>query len=166
MEKLLKCSVVVCWSNLALHMKMKISEKSAIPTFLDLVKMMPTIRRDWYLKTPLEKWCFLYGIGKFSCDSVDLAVFRDDQTLSLYSYFVLMYTIAYVLLAIHTFIYFTMAGEFSRCLPCTCLLVGPILGVRQTNLIFKVRFINQVHFYRQFRCYLFVYRNVEVCYTV
>lgn len=86
-------------------------------------------RNEWQSKTPFQKWCCLYGIGKASCSPIGITLFQDDQTLYWYAYFLFVYSGLYLLLAIYTSIYYINIGEASKFLPCTCLLVGPVMAV-------------------------------------
>lgn len=40
------------------------NKKCIIPTVRELYRSVRTIQVDWNLKTPLQKWCYLFGIGR------------------------------------------------------------------------------------------------------
>lgn len=114
---------------------MVLNEKLPIPSFLDLIRSLPTIRTEWSLKTPLQKWCYFYGIGRMVIKPVQVPVFEEDQTLSWLSYQMCVYVGSYILLAIYTFYYHLIRGEMVKCLPCTCLL-GLVIAVSLKFTIF------------------------------
>lgn len=43
---------------------MVVSSKFKIPTGRELLKSLNNARGEWAIKTPLQKWCYLYGIGR------------------------------------------------------------------------------------------------------
>lgn len=112
-----------------LYIKMVLNKKLTIPTVCELFQLLLTIKKDWSVKSPLEKWSYIYGIGRAANAIVKLPMYDDDQTLSLWAYQGCVYFGAYFVLGVYTVFYFLMSGEFAKCLPCTCLLVGPVLGV-------------------------------------
>lgn len=116
------------------------NKKLIIPTARELFQSMSTIRDDWNFKTSLQKYCYLYGVGRAACIIVQLPIYEDDQTLPMMAYQGCVYVATYFLLAIYTVYYFVMNGEFAKCLPCTCLLVGPVVSV---SLQFKYIFPSQ-----------------------
>lgn len=111
-----------------LHLKMVLNEKLPIPSVWELFQSIPNIRLEWCLKTPLQKWSYLYGIGKATCLIVKIPFYEEDQTLSLWAYQGIVYIGAYFILAIYTLFYHFIRDESIKCLPCTCLL-GLIIAV-------------------------------------
>lgn len=105
------------------------NKKLPIPTVRELLRSVRTIRKDWNEKTPLQKWSYLYGIGRALCVVVQVPLYKDDQTLSWLAYQGCLYFGIYFILGVYTIYYYWMIGEVARSLPCTCILVGPILGV-------------------------------------
>lgn len=107
---------------------MVLNQKLEIPSTRELIKI--TINRSqWNSRTPLQKWYYLYGIGRTFLVPTGYKVFEEDQTLPWYSYFTPAYITVYFLLAIYTSFHYTSQGEFVKFLPCTCLL-GIISSVR------------------------------------
>lgn len=113
--------------------KLPLNNQLKIPTFRELIKSIPTIRSTWRLRTPLQKWCYLYGIGKAILHPTDHPFFKDDQTLSTFIYISIVPMAVYTILAIYTIFYYIANGEPAKCLPCTCLLtLGLAVCVEQS----------------------------------
>lgn len=107
---------------------MVLNKNFEVPKTLELFKSL--IKRDeWNCKSPLSKWAHLYGIGRSICKMLEVAAYREDQTLGWFAYYGVTYISAYFILLIYTLAYYTLNGEFSRALPCTCFFVGPVCGV-------------------------------------
>lgn len=100
-----------------------------IPTVPELFRSIRNIRENWKCKTPLQKWSYLFGIGRAACVVVKVPLFEEDQTLSLWAYQGFLYFGSYFLLGLYTVYYYHMSGEIAKSLPCTCLFVGPIVCV-------------------------------------
>lgn len=62
------------------------NKKLTIPSVHELFQSLRTIRSDWSLKTPLQKWYYFYGISRASFIIPAITVFEYDQTLSLWIY--------------------------------------------------------------------------------
>lgn len=108
--------------------EMVLNQKLEIPSTRELIKITFN-RSQWNSRTPLQKWYYLYGIGRTFLIPTGYKVFEEDQTLPWYSYFTPAYITVYFLLAIYTSFHYTSQGEFVKFLPCTCLL-GIISSVR------------------------------------
>lgn len=106
-----------------------VDKKFSIPTVYLLYRSLRSIKQDWELKTSQEKWCYIYGIGRSACLIVKLPLFEDDQTLSLWAYQGFVYSGVHILLVAYTVYYYLINGDVTKCLPCTCLLVGPVIAV-------------------------------------
>lgn len=105
-----------------------LNENFYVPWPRELIKMI--INRDtWKVKTPLEKWSYLYGLGRAIAELLKYTIYSDNQTLCWFSYFPLFYTFTYIVLMFNTVFYYTYHGEVFKSFPCTCVLVGPILSV-------------------------------------
>lgn len=118
--------------KLRINLKMPgiIHEKLEVPYWLDILKRLPNARGDWRAKRPLEKFCYLYGIGRMAWDPIALPVFQEDQTLRFFSFFAFTYTLLTTLLMFYTLIWYGSHGELEKALPCTCLIVGVSSSVR------------------------------------
>lgn len=105
------------------------NKKLVIPTVRELFRSVRTVGEDWKLKTPLQKWSFLYAIGRASSIIIRVSIYSDDQTLSWWAFQGCVYFGIYFLLGVYTVYYYFMHGEVTKSLPCTCLLVGPVISV-------------------------------------
>lgn len=98
-----------------------------IPSTLELMKIMINWK-EWHKKTPFEKWCVFYGIGRTSLIPTGFTAFEPDQTVRWYSYITVAYIFGYFILALHTVVYYITQGDFAKGLPCTCML-GVLVSV-------------------------------------
>lgn len=98
-------------------------------SIVELFKSLRTIRQDWITKTPYQKWCYLYSIGKAALKIIGIPLFEDDQKLYWYSRFPFVYITIHAALGVYTMYFYIGRGEFMQFLPCTCMLVGPLLAV-------------------------------------
>lgn len=126
--------------------KLPLNAKLKIPTFQELIKSIPTIRSAWRLKTPFQKWCYLYGIGKAVLYQTDHRFFENDQTLSAFIYFSLVPVAVYTISAIYTIFFYIANGEPAKCLPCTCLLTIVYAVCVEQSFPFKIGIYSDVLF--------------------
>lgn len=108
---------------------MPLAMKNELRSLIELLFGLRTIRRDWKKKTPFEKWAYMRDIGKMSFGIAGVPILHEKQTLTWYSYFPYFYVGLYTLLVIYTAGFYIARGEFWKCLPSTCLLIGPFFGV-------------------------------------
>lgn len=108
---------------------MVLSEKIETLSLVELLKGLPSIAHDWRCKTAYQKWCYFRSIGKTAFKYCAIPLYEIDQTLNWYSYFQIIYTGLYTVLALYTLWFYINRGEFAKCLPCTCLLIGPLSAV-------------------------------------
>lgn len=83
----------------------------------------------WQIKSPAEKWDFIYKIGKVLSHSVGIRVYSD---MKVYWYSLscgLMITIFFTL-DLYTIQYYIRRNAFVRGMECTYVL-GVVVGVRQ-----------------------------------
>lgn len=105
-----------------------------IPSTLEILKTIVS-KDEWKSKSPLQKWSFLYGIGRSCIKLIQFKIYEEDQTLNWYSFFSVYYSFLYAVLVVYTAIYYISHGKYLMWLPCTCLFIGPICGV--TNDFFS-----------------------------
>lgn len=99
-------------------------------TTLELLKSIWNVRGKWKLKNPMEKWIYLYSIGKAASDLVCIPAFQENvESIHWFGYFFFVYTTSTVTLTVYTVFYFVYHEEFQMCLPSTCLL-AILIGVR------------------------------------
>lgn len=108
---------------------MVLNEKIETLSLIELVKSLRTIRQDWRIKTPYQKYCYFYSIGKAGFNTVGIPLYQDDQKLYWYSYVPFSYIGLYTVLGVYTAYFYIGRGEFVKFLPSTCMLVGPLLAV-------------------------------------
>ena len=102
---------------------MILNPKFKLQTVWELLESIPNARRKWKSKTPMQKWCFLYSIGKAACDLVCMPAFQENvDHIHWFGYFFMVYLTSTVVLTIYTVVYYMYHGEFQMCLPSTCLL--------------------------------------------
>lgn len=61
-----------------------------------------TIRHEWCLKSPLQKWCYVYCIGKMAGKLIQIPTCDENQSLFFYSYFGYGYYISCAFLVLYT----------------------------------------------------------------
>lgn len=117
-----------CFKCVLKSWKMPLNRNLNVPTTWQLFECLKNWR-DWNLKSPLQKWLHLYGIGRALCNVIKMTPYNEDQTLSWFAYYPLFYMFIHLMLVIYTIVYYVSNGEFHKFLPCTCLFVGPVCGV-------------------------------------
>lgn len=129
-----------------------LNDKFEVPSLRDLLEVRTT-RVNWDSKTPLQKWGYLYGIGRVSLNFFGFPIFRDDPSLYWFSYVFFVYMGIDMILVIYTaYNYLLLDGALGPFLPCTALLVGPLCCVSIKNSICLFIFhANKIvfHFYLQ-----------------
>lgn len=78
-----------------------------------------SFKRDWLLKTPKEKWQFLYNIPKIMFETVGVRVFSDLK-LNLYSQLGNLLVAYYGSLSIYTLYYYYDKNQLVHGLRCLC----------------------------------------------
>lgn len=120
---------------------MILNRKFNVPTTRELLKCLMD-RKEWASKSPLRKWLYLYGVGKSLCNVIKITSYKEDQKLCWFSYYPLFYVAVHLILVVYTTVYYISNGEFNKCLPCTCLFIGPVCGVCDFSVI------NSLHKFR------------------
>lgn len=106
-----------------------LNEQFEIPSLRELLQVRTT-KAKWDSKTPLQKWGYLYGIGRVSLNILGFPVFREDPSLYWFSYIFFVYMGIDMALVFYTaYKCAFMVDGFAVFLPCTALLVGPLLCV-------------------------------------
>lgn len=119
-----------------------LNEKFEVPSLRKLLDMRTT-KAEWDSKTPLQKWGYLYGVGRVSLGVFGFPVFRDDPSLYWFSYIFFVYMGVDMILVFYTaYRCFFMVDGFGIFLPCTALLVGPLLCVSLIISFVKVFLVN------------------------
>lgn len=108
---------------------MILNEKFDVPSLAELLEI-PAARTTWHSKTPLQKWGYLYGIGRVSLNFLGFPIFRDDPSLYWFSYvFFVCMGVDMVLVIYTAYTCLFVIVDFEAFLPCTALLVGPLCCV-------------------------------------
>lgn len=93
------------------------------------MRSIPRIKSEWKLKSPKQKWCYLYSILNISFRLMKFPVYGDTSTkLHWFSYYYYYHSFISVMLMLYTFYYYLSRGDIYSCLPCTCIC-GMIMGV-------------------------------------
>lgn len=121
---------------------MALNAKIQALSIVELVKSVRTIRQDWRIKTPYQKWCYLYSIGKAAFKLVAIPLYEIDQKLSWYSHFSLVYMGLAVTLALYTAIFYTIRGEFVKSLPSTCF--APVLIAVSIDILLDGQYLLKI----------------------
>lgn len=94
---------------------MVINSKFKIPNARELFRSLKNARSEWKRKTPMQKWCYFYGIGRGAFGVLRMPLLNDIHQVHWFAYFLLAYMTAAVLLSVYSLIYYTRCGsEFSR----------------------------------------------------
>lgn len=111
-----------------------------VPSTIEIVKTIVT-NGEFDSKSPLQRWSFLYGIGRSCLKLLQFKIYEEDQTLNLFSYVSVMYSFLYLIFVVYTAVYYISHNKYHMWLPSTCLFVGPIFGVWTQNICFdRVQF--------------------------
>lgn len=100
-----------------------------VPGLLELLKSLKNCRVEWKLKTPMQKWCYLYGIGRAGYRLIRIPLMNDVHNPHWFGYFALFYAALVMVLSLYAVIYYAYIGQIEMGLPSTCLAVL-FIGVR------------------------------------
>lgn len=99
---------------------MIINSKFNIPNIRELFRSLKNARAEWKQKTPMQKWCYFYSIGKGAFGVLRMPLMNDIYHVHWFAYFLLTYMTIVTLLSIYSLIYYTLRGELLMALPSTC----------------------------------------------
>lgn len=116
---------------------MVLNEKIETLSLVELLKSLRTVSHDWGTKTPYQKLCYLYSFGDAAFLVPGLPLYRDDRKLYWYSYVPPACIFLHVSLGAYTSYFYISHGEFVKCLPSTCFLIGPVVAVRIETLPYE-----------------------------
>lgn len=91
---------------------------------LEILKSIITlsILRDWWYKTPHQKWCFFYGCAKFTFKPIGIPLCNESGAKPWYGLISYAVVGTYFALALYTTYHYIMIGEIAKCVSCFCLL--------------------------------------------
>lgn len=118
---------------------MPLNKEIETTSALGLVKSIPNIRQEWRIKTPYQKWCYLYSLGRLGFKVIHYPLYETNQELSALSHLTIVIIGTIVLLEIYTLYFYIVRGDIFGALPSTCSISGPVLGVSSQNTNFYLR---------------------------
>lgn len=124
----------------------KLNGHMKIPSILELIQITIN-RKQWSSRTPFQKWCYIYGIGKACIKPTGFSVYDNDLSIKFRSYFITLGILGYFLLGLYTVFYYTEKGEFVKCLPSTCLYCIAFSVRSSVSILDK---FNEIFYKRQF----------------
>lgn len=105
-----------------------LNSKFKIPNALELLKSLKNVRGEWKSKTPMQKWCYLYGIGKDPFGLLRLPILNDVNHVHWFGYFIFVNASVVVSLSLYTVLYYAYHGQLKMGLPSTCMAIV-LIGV-------------------------------------
>lgn len=117
---------------------MVLNSEFKVPNARELFKSFKNAKGEWKFKTPMQKWCFFFGIGKAPLDLVYFPTFRNVNDVHWFGYFVFVYQVITILLSLYTVLYFAFRGELQMGLPSTCM-ASIVIGVCTDRNCFKFK---------------------------
>lgn len=124
----------------------KVEKKPKVPTTMAIFKSLPNAINEWHYMKPLDKHLYFYGIGRLSMKMIGFSIFQETQSIPWYGYFAAIKLAVNFSLMFYTAYYWTIHGEFAKFLPCTCMQIGPLVGVRCFDSFVESRLL--------YRCYI------------
>lgn len=97
------------------------TEFKKVPGLRELLTGSLTIKNDWKLKTPMEKWCYVYGIGRASFGMIFIPIFNDVHNVHWLRYFYFVYIYGVPLMSLYTLNFYIQHGDVVVGLPSMCL---------------------------------------------
>lgn len=98
-----------------------VNSKFKVPNALQLIKSLKNVRSEWKLKTPMQKWCYLYGIAKAALHFIRMPLLNDLNHVHCIGYFTFVYLIGIPSLSLYTLCYYAYQGQLQVGLSSTCL---------------------------------------------
>lgn len=101
---------------------MVLNSEFKLLTGREFLKSISSARHDWASKTPMQKWCYLYSIGKAASDAILLTLFKRDINKGHWlDYSIFVDAVVVSTLSSYTVLYYINRGAFILGLPSTCL---------------------------------------------
>lgn len=91
--------------------EMTVDSKLNIPTVRELLTSLKNIREEWKLKTPSQKWCIFYGIGRAGFGIASIPLFNDINYLHWSGLVLLGYLTVVICLSIYTLTFYGLHGH-------------------------------------------------------
>lgn len=104
-----------------LRKKKELNPKLKVPSLPEMIRLV--IKRDeWRSRSPFQKWCWFYGIGRICIKPVGVPIFEEHHNIAWRAYFLVSCMLVYMIMSMYTTYYYIRKGDFSKALPPTCLL--------------------------------------------
>ena len=126
-------------------MKLVLNSKFQTPNGSELLKSLKNAKSEWKSKTPMQKWCYFYSLGKIPFAMLRVPLLNDVNHVHWFGYFVFVYMIVDFFLMIYTIIYYAQRGETQMGLPSICIAFVA-LGVRMEKML-SLALINRKNIY-------------------
>lgn len=97
------------------------NEHFKVPTALELFETIKNYKTEWKQKTPKQKWCILYAIGRISFTACQYSIFRDINVVHWFAFFIIGYQSIIFLLSLYSIYIFNTEGAIEKALPSTCM---------------------------------------------
>lgn len=102
---------------------MPLNKRLKVPTIMELLKSVSTNKHEWILKTPFQKWCHFYGVGRAAFSVLRIPFLQDTQKMHWLAYYTICWLCINISLTIYTAYYYIIVnGESTKILTCTCML--------------------------------------------
>lgn len=103
------------------RLKMVLNPKFKIPNALELFKSLKNARSDWKSKTPMQKWCCMYGIARAVYRFLRMPLMNEVDRVHWLAYLMTAYSAIVPMLSLYTICYYAYHGELQMGLPSTCI---------------------------------------------
>ena len=100
---------------------MALNSKFKIPNGLELLKSLKNARAAWKLKTPMQKWCYFYALGKEAFRIIRVPLLNDVHHVHWFAFAVVVYFNIAISLSIYTVALYAYQGDIQKGLPSTCM---------------------------------------------
>lgn len=114
---------------------MVVNSKFVIPNAREVFKSLRNAKVEWKIKTPMQKWCYFYSIGKISFGLLGMALLNDVNYIHWRGYSEIVYAPFTALLSLYSICYYAYQGELQMGLPSTCMAFILIGVCRKKKLI-------------------------------
>lgn len=113
---------------------MVVNSKFKIPNTRELFTGLKNARGEWKLKTPLQKWCYFFGIGRAAYGLGYIPLMVDVNNVHWLRYSAFVYAGIIIALSSYTISYYAYQGDLQMALPSTCMPFI-FIGVCKRNII-------------------------------
>lgn len=97
------------------------TRKFNIPTAREIFKSFKNVRGEWKSRTPMQKWCYFYGIAQTISRFLCHPILDDLNDVHWFAYAIVVYSFVLILLSLYTLCYYGYRGQMQMALPSTCV---------------------------------------------